>query len=227
MLRRRPEYLTGILLLVLLAGRSTLAQDDLLDQIKQNSKDTAQPSGDIAPDTQSAVDPLGTKKAKSPIQARIGTLTLSNGKKYEGRIWTTLATPLRVWLEGEKRYNDIDLNLVKTINVIVDAAGLEDDWRWLKEGSDKKIYSGKKYPNVSLRYKFVLVNDQVVEGTVVAPMYVYDGVKTHPYALYKKFKGTLGQSMDDVIYIKSVSLRGNPVVDQEKNYTTRLPLIMD
>ena len=179
-------------------------------------------------DTQPAVDPLGTIKAKSPLESRIGTVTLSTGTKYEGKIWTTLATPLRVWIDDEKRYNDIEWSLIKSIDVNVLEAQMVDDWRWLKEGSDQKIYSGKKYPNVSLSYTFTLVNGQQITGTVVAPIYVFDGDKIHSYALYKKYKGKLDETMADVVYIKRIVLSGDAAtIAADKKLTTKLPLIGD
>jgi hypothetical protein len=223
-----PWCLGAFLWLFLLAP-SARAQDDPLDDIKQLAQPATAPAGDIAPDTEGPSDPLGTKKLKAPNEARAGTVTLSSGKIYNGSIWTTLATPLRIWVEAEKRYNDLDWNLIKSIDVDVEYARMEDDWRWLKEGSDKKIYSGQKYPNVSLKYKFELVNGQKIEGTVTAPIYILDdvGTKPHAYALYKKFKGKMNQTMDDVIYIKSIHLAGNGSVAVNRNLTTKLPLIMD
>ncbi len=223
---RRLGCIIAIVLLMLNTSWAR-ADDDLLDQINDQSKPTTKPSEDIAPDTRPANDPLGTKKAKSPIESRIGTVTLSNGKKYEGSIWTTLATPLRVFIETEKRYNDIDWSLIKSIDVDVEYERMEDDWRWLKEGSDQKIFSGKKYPTVSLRYKFTLVNDQKIEGPVVAPIYVNDGEKIHAYALYKKYKGKLDETLKDVIYIKSIALRDDAAKVEAKKFTTKLPLIED
>ena len=220
------QWAAGALAILALIA-ATQAHDDSLDQIKDAAKPATQPSGELAPDTQPGNDPLGTKHAKSPLEARIGTVTLSNDKKYEGRIWTTLATPLRIWLEAEKRYNDIDWALIKTIDVDVEYARMEDDWRWLKEGSDKKILSGKKYPNVSLRYKFTLLNDQQIEGTVVAPIYVNDGKKIHNYALYKKYKGKLDETLADLIYIKNITLHGDAQIVADKKLTTKLPLITD
>ena len=65
---------------------------------------------------------------------------------------------------------------------------MEPDWRWLKEGSDQKVFSGKKYPNVELAYKFTLLNDQTVEGTVVAPVYTFDGEKKRTLAPLQKIQ---------------------------------------
>jgi hypothetical protein len=165
-------------------------------------------------------------KPKAPAGARIGVVELSAGARYEGRVWTTLETPFRVWIDELKVYRDIDFSLVRRIDVKVNSATLEPDWRWKKEGSDEKIYSGKKYPLVDLAYKFALVNGQEIEGTVVAPVYCFDGAKVHNLALYKKYKGQLDETLAEVVYIKSVTLRDSEAVQAvNEKKTTKLPLL--
>ncbi len=221
-----------------MTGGRVLAQEDELTDLLKNAKPAASapapvpasmPAGGIpANSTQPAAnDPLGTINEKPPIEARIGTVTLSTGKAYEGRIWTTIATPLRVWVEAEKTYRDVDWALVSRIEVHVLEAVMEDDWRWLKEGSDQKVYSGKKYPSISLAYKFTLVNGQTLEGTVVAPINVFDGQTEHHLALYKKYKGKLDETLQDVVYVKSISLHPPTAEMAAANEakTTKLPLI--
>ena len=155
-------------------------------------------------------DALGTMKGKTPAGAREGTVTLNNGVVLKGEIWTTLETPFRVWVEERKAYEDVELSLVKGVEVKVAAQSMEDDWRWLKEGSDQKVYSGKKYPLVELGYLFTLVNGQTVEGTVVAPVYVVEenaGSSIPLAARIKKYKGKLDETTSDVVYIKSMELK--------------------
>jgi hypothetical protein len=216
--------------LVILAMCAPLPAQDELSDLLQSAKPAASAPATLtsptAPEFKPTSDALGTLQTKAPAGARLGTITLSNSVKLEGRIWTTLDTPLRVWIEETKTYRDVDLALVKTIEVHVLAETMEDDWRWLKEGSDQKVFSGKKYPNVDLAYRFTLLNDQVMEGTVVAPIYFQDGAKSRTLALYKHYKGKLDETLKDVVYIKSITL-SPPEVAAESGQTTHLPLLPD
>jgi hypothetical protein len=189
-----------------------LAADDDVSDLLQGAKSvTTAPAQVTGPATQPGAgmtDALGTMKGKAPAGAREGTVTLNNGVTLKGKIWTTLETPFRVWVEQRKAYEDVDLSLVKGVKVKVAAQSMEDDWRWLKEGSDQKVYSGKKYPLVELAYVFTLVNGQTVAGTVVAPVYmVEENGKRHSLALYKKYKGKLDETLSDVVYINSIDLK--------------------
>ncbi|MCL2640437.1 MAG: hypothetical protein FWD53_06305, partial [Phycisphaerales bacterium] len=173
------------------------------------------------------VDAPASSPDQAPARARRGTIKLNNGTTIEGHIWTTLATPLRVWVEEIKRYRDVDLSLIKRIDVKVLSAKMEDDWRWLKEGSDVKIYSGKKYPNVELAYQFTLLNDQTLEGTVVAPIYTLNNDKRHTLALYKKYHGKLDETLNDITYITSIELTPPTatIIEANEKKTKKLPLI--
>jgi hypothetical protein len=208
------------------AGLALSAQEDIND-IRAAAKPATAPATLTAPDSpgmRPTSDALGTQKLKIPADARKGTLTLSDGTKYEGQLWTNLNTPYRVWVEEGKTYKDIDLALIKKIEVHVLAETMEDDWRWLKEGSDQKVYSGKKYPNVSLAYKFTLNNDQVIEGTVVGLIYIAGTDKTRTLTLYKQYKGNLDDTLKDLVYIKTIELDPAPPAAEQKT-TTHLPLL--
>ena len=199
------------------------ADDDVNDV---SAKPAAVPEEVTGPSSQGIGDALGTMRETIPEGSRMGVLTLSNGVKIEGRVWTTLETPLRLWIDEIKAYRDVDLALIKRIEVKVLSEKMEDDWRWLKEGSDQKVFSGKKYPNVELAYTLTLLNGQVLEGTVVAPIYTFDGQKRRNLALYKKYHGKLDETLADVVYIKTIELAPAAAATQANESTTRkLPLI--
>jgi len=207
------------------ANLSIIADDDVNDIAATPA--VTEPAEVTAPTTQGVSDALGTLTEKAPVGARVGSVKLNNGVTIEGQIWTTLDTPLRVWQEETKTYRDIDLSLVKRIDVKVLSETMEDDWRWLKEGSDVKIYSGKKYPNVELAYQFTLLNDQTIEGTVVAPIYTNNGDKRRTLALYKKYHGKLDETLKDLVYITSIELAPPTaaVIEANEKKTKKLPLI--
>ncbi len=198
------------------------ADDDQLEELLKSAPAASAP----APVPESG--PATSQPLKLPPYAREGTIELNNGQKLTGPIWSTYKTPLRLWIEDAKTYRDIDLAIIKTIEVNVRSATLEPDWRWLKEGADQKVYSGKNYPMVDLAYHVTLINGQSVDGTVVAPIYIYDGKKPRSLALYKKYKGTLEETLSDIAYIKQITFSETGVAATlSDNTTTRLPLIED
>ncbi len=199
--------------------------DDLLGAAKPTTAPTTLTSPS-ATENRPTSDALRTLRPRVPEGARAGTILLSNGVKLNGPIWTTAGTPLRLWMEDDKAYRDIDLGLVKRIDVHVLAETMEDDWRWLKEGSDQKVYSGKKYPNVRLAYRVTLLNDQTIEGTITAAVYVADSGKSHTLALYKTYKGNLDETLKDLVYISSITLHeAPPPTLTQPQRTTKLPLL--
>lgn len=224
-----PTWASAAVLVGLCLSTPLPGQDDVSDLL-QSAKPAASAPATVTSPTAAGFKPtsdaLGTLQNKAPAGARLGTITLNNSSKLEGRIWTTLDTPLRMWIEETKTYRDIDLTLVKAIEVHVISETMEDDWRWLKEGSDQKVYSGKKYPNVELSYKFTLLNGQSMEGTVVAPIYFMDGSKTRTLALYKHYKGNLDETLKDLVYIAVIELGGASGLSSPADHaTTKLPLL--
>jgi hypothetical protein len=208
---------------IVCAVMTAAADDDISDLIGEAKIVTTAPAEVTGP-SHDVPDALGTLKAKAPAGARDGTVVLNNGQSLTGQIWTTLETPLRVWVEATKSYVDVDFGDVARIDVNVLHESMEDDWRWLKEGSDQKIFSGKKYPLVELEYVFTLVNGQKVQGGVVGPIYMTDtAAKKHALALYKKYKGKLDETLKDVAYIKTIELKGAGNAGETR--TGKLPLI--
>ena len=205
------------------AVMSAAADDDVSDLIGGAKTVTTAPAEATGP-SHDVPDALGTLKTKPPAGAREGTVLLNNGQSLTGQIWTTLETPLRVWVEATKSYVDVDFGDVARLDVNVLHESMEDDWRWLKEGSDQKIFSGKKYPLVELEYVFTLANGQKVQGGVVGPIYMIDSAgKKHALALYKKYKGKLDETLKDVAYIKTIELKGPGNAGETR--TGKLPLI--
>jgi len=222
----RRRLLVTTLLLSIFSTSITSADD--INDLLQSAKPTtapAQVTSPTAPENKPTVDALGTQSPKIPPTAAAGTITLSDGTTLNGKLWTNLDTPLRVWVEEARTYRDIDLAYIKSIEVHVLAQTMEDDWRWLKEGSDQKVYSGKKYPNLSLAYKFTLTNGQVIEGTIAGLIYLADQNKTRSLPLYKQYKGNLDETLKDLVYVSSIHIESPPVENPADKKTTHLPLL--
>ena len=135
-----------------------------------------------------------------------GIITLSNGEKFSGFITTTAEQPLRVWDADAKQYHDLPLMTILTIKAKIISEDQEQEWNFEKGGSDVKIYTGKSYPTRETQYIVTLTNGQSVTGGIAAPLYIKTAKGSQLFILHKTDKGTVGQSMDDLVYVKSVEL---------------------
>jgi len=141
-------------------------------------------------------------------QSRPGELLMSDGTRIKGKIATTIDKPIRIWVEKEKDYEDVPLDQIVSAEVKVLWERDEKEWNFKETGSDIKVYSGRTYPARQVQYKFTLTDGTIIEGDVVAPLYVTtaDG-KTKTYVLYKRDKGEIGQTLKDRVYVKTVTFK--------------------
>jgi hypothetical protein len=139
-------------------------------------------------------------------ESREGTLTMSNGKTIKGKIATTAEKPIRVWVEEQKDYTDVPMSMIDKLEADVVWERTEKEWNFKESGSDIKVYSGRTYPARETKYKLTLNDGTVIDGGIVAPLYVTtaDG-KTSTFVLYKRDKGETGQTLADRPYVKSVT----------------------
>ena len=131
-------------------------------------------------------------------------MVLSNGEKIHGLIAHTARKPVRIWVEEEKEYKDVPFALVQSIDAKVVWERQEKEWHFKESGSDIKEYSGKEYPAREMQYQVTLKSGKTITGGVVEPLYLImpDGNVT--YVLHKRDKGELGQSLDELVYVKHV-----------------------
>jgi hypothetical protein len=82
----------------------------------------------------------------------------------------------------------------------------EAEWRFKESGHDEKVYSGKTYPARETQYKVKLVNGDELTGGIVAPIAVRSSTESKRSVLNKRSKGEVGQTLKDLVYIKSITL---------------------
>jgi hypothetical protein len=201
------------------------ARSQSLNSILSHAQTVKAPgSGGFKPDNH--MHPFGTSNGTASLAVRRGVVTLSNGVQLSGKIWTTLKTPFRVWLADIKQYRDIDIRLIKTIQVHLLAAKEIRDWRYQQEGSDIKNYSGKTRPRISFSYTFTLVRGKSITGTLDAPLYVRSHGHTSNLIIYKRVEGKLGEKLSSVVFVKSVTLKVTAAIKHYAAGLTRLlPLL--
>jgi hypothetical protein len=181
-------------MILFLLTAPALAADPTVDWLMQKAA--------TAPTSQPVVATQPTVIFKAEDDAgRAGVITMSDGSTINGRITTTEEKPLRVWDEQEKQYKDVPFSLVKSIEAEVLWERDEQEWHFKASGSDVKEFSGKTYPARETKYKVTMTDGQIVDGGVVAPLFVGD--KT--YVLHKRDKGEVGQTLGQLVYVKNVT----------------------
>jgi hypothetical protein len=161
-----------------------------------------------------------TTEPSSPLQsavnadARQGTILLSNGEKITGKIAHTQRKPFRIWVEADKEFKDVPFASIQSIDAIVIWEKLEAEWNFKESGSDIKVYSGKTYPARETQYQFTLKKGKTLTGGVVEPLYVATPDGSVTYALHKRDKGDLGQTLDQLTYVKHVEFTDDPPATQ-------------
>ncbi len=209
---------------IVATGASTARSQSLNSILSQAQTASAPGSGKFQPNDH--IHPFAASNNNTSLAVRTGVVILSDGKTLSGRVWTTLKTPFRVWLPDIKQYRDIDIRLIKHIQVQVLAAKEIRDWRYQQEGSDIKNYSGKTRPRISFAYSFTLLNGKLITGTLDAPLYVRAAGHTANLIIYKRVEGKLGEKLSAVVYVKSVTLKVTPAIKHYAASLTRtLPLI--
>jgi hypothetical protein len=185
------------------APTTTGSSSDMLMDWLTSRGPTTVPTG--APATKPA-----TTQAANPFLAELskeganGVITLSDGRRISGYITTTAEQPLRVWDEPNKQNHDLPLMTILTLKAKVVSEGEEAEWNFEKGGSDVKIYTGKSYPTRETQYEVTLTNGQSVTGAIAAPLYIKTAKGNELFILHTKDKGKVGQTVDELVYVKSV-----------------------
>jgi hypothetical protein len=100
----------------------------------------------------------------------------------------------------------------------VESEKVEKEWRFKEAGNDEKLYTGRTYVDRKLRTTVTLADGKTriagqVKGTV---LYVEtrEGEK-RKFFLYHDQSGAVGQTAEQVVYIKSVVLEA-PLAEEKK-----------
>lgn len=181
------------------------APNDVDFLLSQGKPAETQPADSI-PTTQ-PVSPFANQDTSS---WRSGVITLSNGERISGLIGHTPFKPIRVWVAEKSEYRDVPFSMVRSIESQVVWERCEKEWHFKQSGSDIKEYSGETYPARLMQYTIIMTTGEKVTGGVVEPLYVQlpDGPET--FALHKRDKGEIGQTLAQLVYVKRVEFTPSP-----------------
>lgn len=167
------------------------------------------PAASSAPG-RSAVEDIGKPPAATGQPSRDdalpGVTVLSNGKVLPGWLYTTAEKPWVLFVEGEQRWRSVPFIDVLSIEAVVDEEKMEQEWRWKEMGVPERVYTGKAYPTRRLQWKFHLIDDSTLTGTIKGqPLWVELGqTRVGPMVLHERSKGEPGQKLADLVYVKRI-----------------------
>ncbi len=150
--------------------------------------------------------PFGTGKGTGARKDAVpGYVELSSGLKMPGRIFTTRAKRLKVYNIEKEIYEYVPVPALKRIEAVVVWERQQRQWRFKEAGSTEKVYTGETYPARMLSYRLTLRNDHRITGDVLGqPLYIAREDRTDRFVLHKRRKGAVGESLEDLVYIRAV-----------------------
>ena len=189
------------LVLIALLAQTVPAADPTSDWLLRQPSSATQPS-------EAATQPSSPFMAKTT--ANSGTVTLSDGTVLNGNLSTTPGKPLRFWVEEDKRYVDVTLDQLVSMQAEVLWERDEPEWQYAALGQDQKVYTGKTYPAREVAYHVTLQNGDTFLGSIAAPITVTTEKGEQTFVLHKRDKGDIGIPVAKLLYVKQVT------VDAEK-----------
>lgn len=160
-----------------------------------------------------AASPFAQGRGAAPTRrdAVPGYAELSTGLKVPGRIYTTRAKRLKIYHLDRQAYEYVPVPACRRIQAVVEWARLERQWRFKEAGSTEKVHTGKAYPVRSLAWRLTLRNGHEIVGHILGqPLYVEHHGKRERFILHKRQKGTLGQTLEDLVYLDRVEFGPKP-----------------
>jgi len=164
--------------------------------------------------------PFG-RKAKVPVDARIGVFRCSDGRTLVTAIFPKGHKTLRFYDRGRKKYLDLRFKKILRMESEVEQEWIEQQWRWKEGGQDEKVYFGPKYPARKHVWTFHLTNGMKLVGDVAGPVYVVEDGKPKRYILHKRDKGPDGMKLKDLHYVKSIDFSDKAVEAARKELAAK------
>jgi len=219
-LNRSVLILLSVAIAALAPAQTATQPASNLDYWLERADPDTRPAAPVAP----ATNPLGGADRFRRPDALPGVAILSDGTVHPGGLYTTLDRDWEVWVESEKRWRHIPPILLLSIQAVVVEEGMDKEWRWKEMGSDEKVFTGRQRPVRLFQWRFHLIDDSVVTGTVKGqPLWIDTGAKPlGPHVLHERSAGEYGQSLKDLVYLKRavISRRAmREVMDQRKGAT--------
>lgn len=146
------------------------------------------------------------KEEEERADAVAGTVELSDGTKVSGKIYLTRDKKLAIYDPKEKKRYETTLAELEKIESRVMKEWMEKEWRWKENANDEKVYTGKEYPVREYEVALTFKGGKVIVGECTALLYVRLANSERRFILHKRQKGEVGQKMEEMVYVKTVTL---------------------
>ncbi len=179
---------------------------------------TAAPASKPADAATTSPHPFGKGDDFGREDALPGVMQLSDGRMLPGWLYTTRDKDFILYVVGDGTggadtvakpggyWRRIPFAAVLSITPVINEEGMEQVWRWQGMGTPEKVYTGEQYPTRRMQWKFHLADDTYVTGDLKGqPVWLqYKDVKVGPIVLNETVKGEIGQTLQQLIYIKQI-----------------------
>lgn len=188
-----------------------------LKQAQESGASSTKPIDEIAPAAEAPLAPVDAPDIDAPP----GVIELSDGTQLAGLLVTTDQTPWMVWVEQEQVLRRIPPLAVLSITAQVVEEGVEQSWRWKAMGVPERVYTGEEYPVRRLLWQFKLADGSEIVGAVKGqPISVRQGDKlVGPFVLHERMKGSAGQELENLIYVRKVVVSREMMLAVERKTT--------
>jgi hypothetical protein len=178
------------------------------------SGSTVFPSRQVLAQEPPAVNPFAPRPTVRE-DAMPGYVELSDGTILVGQIYMTRDKRLKVYDENVQRQREIPLSVVAQIDCKILKEWMEKEWRFQETTRDEKYYTGRQYPAREYEHTITLKDGRQITGGLAEILYVEteqdrnaSGSRSEPIRLilHKRQKGEIGQTLKDLVYVKTVKL---------------------
>jgi hypothetical protein len=148
---------------------------------------------------------LATAHAAGKRVWRPAVVKLSDGTTITGRVHFT-QNSLNIFNEKQERRYDVPLTDMQRLDTLIERQYMDEKWIFREDGRDEKVYTGEKYPIRRLSHRATFGGGKTLTGKIHGrAVYVKteDGAMQR-FALKRKLEGEVGDTLDDLVYVKSI-----------------------
>jgi len=164
--------------------------------------------------------------AADKLAWREAEVELSDGRTVAGRI-ALVDDQLIIHNEAQGKKYTVRLAEMKQFETLLEKESMEKKWFFKEDGRDEKVYTDEVYPVRYFNTRVTFGDGRTLEGHIISTsafLKVGDAAPERRF-LTMKMEGKVGQKLDDLVYVKRFTLKGETAgVLGSISGTVRLPV---
>jgi hypothetical protein len=141
---------------------------------------------------------------------RDAEVELSDGRTVAGQV--ALANDqLILHDEAQQKKYALRLAEMRQFETLVEKEAMERKWFFKEDGRDEKVYTGELYPVRYFKARVTFGGGRSLEGHIIGTVLYFrsgpDEAAERRF-LTMKMEGKVGEKLDDLVYVKRISLKG-------------------